>query len=853
MSLRRLVRIGFTAVLILTSFISFTSNTNPPVPYAGVTGENNCTSCHSGSTVNPSTNLTITGLPANGYTPGQSYSLTVNGSLIASTAKNGFEMTCTKTSSTTTMAGTLTGGSGVGSSVSGGKTYLYHSSNATNSWNFTWVAPVSGTGSVTFFICYVASNNNNNQTGDAVNFAQIQLNELANLPTAVITASKTSVCLGDTIYLSGSGANSPTSYTWTSTNGTSQFTSTQQNTYIVYTTAGSKSMKLTTANANGSASSTVTLFVNARPNTPTITASNSYICAGDSISLSNTTTGVSYLWLPDNKTTSSIYIKDSVAHTLKVTNTSQCSSTSVAFKAAIRPKPTVTLVSSKDTTCMKDSVLFTAGGTATSYSLYVNDTLRSTLSGTSANALLLKSGANTTYFKGTLNGCTVSSTPKSVYAQTVLSTPVVNCGTKTANSVQFTWNALSGASTYQVSLDSGKTWITANGNLAHTIGNLSPGTNVFIKVRGVDAVYCGNGNEATAICSNQSCPSVTMNITHANKACFEPGSPILTPVSVNVNSVAAKYFLQIKDSLLLTNGNSADIKLAPGLNTVHIRYIDSANISCPVDTSFNMMAYEIRKPILSINKPNGVYCYYDTDVQMKAGKALANDSMIFRVYDPSIQKDRVLAAGLDSMVIKPTMNFNTGLNNVTAMVISAISGCTSISAPVPVNRVLQAGATYTATAGTPATDITFTDNTPQTAQVVSRLWVFGDNAIDTNKITVKHSYAKADTYTTMLLVKDIFGCKDSATKSITVQSSGIAGVKETNFTVYPNPFHEVIELQTEQASEVRYWIMDITGRIVQEGHFTNKAALPSSDWKAGTYIVRMQQGDAVYVSKLIRE
>lgn len=856
MNTKRLIKAIFIMVLVCISLISYTNSPTPPAPYAGVPGESSCTSCHSGTIVNPSTSISISGLPTQGYTANTTYTLTITGPT-QSANKNEFELTCLKASSLA-MAGTLTAGANSGTTTANSHTYLRATANAFTSWTFTWTAPASGSGTCNFYVCYNASNGDGGSGGDIIHTATIAVNELANLPTADITVTPTSktICLGDTFFLSGNGQNSPTSYTWTSVNGTSQFTSTNQNTYIVYTTTGSKSMKLTTANANGTANSSVTLFVNAKPSVPSISASNSFICAGDSISLSCSNLGVTFLWMPDNKTTSSIYIKDSLSHTVKITNTSQCSNTSNVFKTAIRTKPSVSLIASIDSTCLKDSISFTASSNASSFGFYFNDTLKSTLNSGLLKSKLPINGNNKVYVNATLNGCTTKSNIATVYGQNVLPAPSVSCGTNTANSVQFNWGAINGATSYQVSLDSGKTWINPNGTLSHTVSGLNPGTTVPIRVRGVDSRFCGNGNEVSSFCSNLNCPKITATLTHDNKVCGVLGQAMFSNIQVDIpNLSTSKYFLQIKDSLSIKNATKASIQVTPGLNNIRVYFLDSSNISCPLDTMYSLMAYAVKKPTLLMNNPGGIYCFYDYGVNLKTSKSNIKDSIYFLLTDPKTQSTSILAGGLDTFINRNIIVFNPGVNALQVKLVDNASSCEALSNAINLNRVLKSNADFASSVGTPTTHITFTDNTPSIAQVTRRVWSFGDNQWDSisNLSTVTHTYTPGS-YQAYLFTADVFGCLDSVSHAINVSNTGIGSIHAlTNVNIYPNPFTNDINITNVTNEELRISCIDVNGKTIKM--FSSKEPIitwNAEDLKAGVYVIKIQNGQQTINQKLIK-
>lgn len=140
----------------------------------GAPGENNCTMCHSGSTLNGQTENILTVLDGSfntvtSYLPGQSY--TVSLTMSSDPAKRGFSATVL---SGTTMAGDFVGNGGTGTQAftGGARKYVSHLStsntSATPFWAWTWNAPATDMGDVTFYVASNSANGNNATSGDMI-------------------------------------------------------------------------------------------------------------------------------------------------------------------------------------------------------------------------------------------------------------------------------------------------------------------------------------------------------------------------------------------------------------------------------------------------------------------------------------------------------------------------------------------------------------------------------------------------------------------------------------------------------------------------------------------------------------
>jgi hypothetical protein len=144
-------------VAILFAFNQPSRNSSGALPgHTGSPGDGkNCTFCH-GGTAQPITDVITSNIPASGYTPGESYTITATTS---GSGRKGFQI------SPQNIAGDLLGTLAPGSNnklVGNGK-YVTHNSGILTpnaEWSFSWTAPPAGTGDVTFYGAFVISQPN---------------------------------------------------------------------------------------------------------------------------------------------------------------------------------------------------------------------------------------------------------------------------------------------------------------------------------------------------------------------------------------------------------------------------------------------------------------------------------------------------------------------------------------------------------------------------------------------------------------------------------------------------------------------------------------------------------------------
>ncbi len=177
------------------------------------------------------------------------------------------------------------------------------------------------------------------------------------LPTVVANASSNSICIGDNLTLTGSGAST---YVWdNSVSDGSSFSPTSTTTYSVTGTDGNGCVNTATTN----------VVVNQLPVVVANTTSDS-VCVGSSVTLSGSG-ATSYSWnnsvsdgVPFSPTSNSSY-------TVTGTDANGCVNQDVISLTSL-PSPVVNMSLSEVTLCKDESVNVSASG-ATSYSWVTND------------------------------------------------------------------------------------------------------------------------------------------------------------------------------------------------------------------------------------------------------------------------------------------------------------------------------------------------------------------------------------------------------------------------------------------------------------------------------------------------
>lgn len=281
---------------------------------------------------------------------------------------------------------------------------------------------------------YAVSTSSAGCTGAATSIV-ITVNPLPN-PSAV--ASQTAYCEGNSIYLSGSSA---TTYTWT---GPGSFSANTQTTSIISSSLSSAGVyTFSVTDANGCVNSnTVNITINTNP-VITATANPSFICVGETISLT-ANGGNSYSWNGPASYTSAVQSPsitnastlNAGNYTVVVTGVNTCTSSAVTT-VSVNSLPTFTSGVNASNICYGNAIQFNAGSSANTYSWEGPNSFSVTnnASPSIANADPSHSGTYTVTAGG--GSCSASQTiTVNVYPQIILNASATSTNICDGNDVQ---------------------------------------------------------------------------------------------------------------------------------------------------------------------------------------------------------------------------------------------------------------------------------------------------------------------------------------------------------------------------------------------------------------------------------
>ena len=165
-------------ILIAILLYPTTSNSNSTGSVGGKTGSptdnSDCTSCHYAEfPATVSTTHITSNIPSNGYTPGNTYTITT------SSWADGFEITCEENTGNTK--------TGTFFNTNASSTQLVNNGNAithtaagisSNTWSFDWEAPSIGTGDITFYGAFIAAGYpGGSNSGDFLTLSTLSISE----------------------------------------------------------------------------------------------------------------------------------------------------------------------------------------------------------------------------------------------------------------------------------------------------------------------------------------------------------------------------------------------------------------------------------------------------------------------------------------------------------------------------------------------------------------------------------------------------------------------------------------------------------------------------------------------------
>ena len=345
--------------------------------------------------------------------------------------------------------------------------------------------------------------------------------------TPVPTAATVLICSGSTATLSVASPQSGITYSW--------YDSTNQSTLLftgpVYTTAPlSVSTTYYVGAANGVCSSislaAVQVNINAVPDVPQLVKSTLSACASsvETLNIFNPQAGFTYNWYTASSGGTPLFtgvnfitpaLTATITYYAEAVNSSGCVSLA-RTPAAITVNPLPVVTAQSTSVCPGTGAALTASSADPNAIInwYADATGGSILfTGTNFTTPVLN--AATTYYAEAVDnttGCASAvRTPVPVQLTQPLAAPAVSLGEITSTSITFTWNAVAGATGYQVSLDNGVTFtVPSSGSdgLSNIVSGLQPEQSVTLVVVATGSQSCQLSGTSTAVTGTTISPLV---------------------------------------------------------------------------------------------------------------------------------------------------------------------------------------------------------------------------------------------------------------------------------------------------------------------------------------------------------
>ncbi|MCC7222491.1 MAG: choice-of-anchor L domain-containing protein [Chitinophagales bacterium] len=464
-----------------------------------------------------------------------------------------------------------------------------------------------------------------------------------------------------------------------------------------------------------------------------------------SVVTSGGTAPYTYTWSPNVSSSDNASNIAAGAYSVTVTDAAGCSDV-VALNVGNENGPTAEMTATASVCDLEQgtATITTTGGTAP-YTYEWQPNVSSTATAT---------GLNPGDYAATVtdaNGCVVT-----VVATVVgsIPPPIIACGTITDNSVEFVWEAVPGAVSYEITVNGTTTTVAAT-ELSYVVSGLGVNESVTISIVTIGDAICGESSAATWTCTSTGCPDMVLSISGLGDVyCADDNSVTLsgTPTGGTFSGIGM-------------TGNVFDPAIA-GVGTHTITYNYTAPDGCPYTTTATTTVIALPQP--TFTSPEWL-CTGNSGSFVFSGVPVAGTSYLWNFG----------SAGAQIGVGPHSVAWNSIGQQTVMLTMTSPEGCVATAMDtIPVSDMDVAASSATAV-------IDLGTSTILTATALSGLdgevtyaWT-PDNSLSCNNCPEPTATPGAmTTYT--VVATDQYGCEASATVSV--------DVVYTKAVIIPNAF-----------------------------------------------------------------
>lgn len=236
-------------------------------------------------------------------------------------------------------------------------------------------------------------------------------------------------------------------------------------------------------------------------------------------------------------------------------------------------------------------------------------------------------------------------------------------------------------------------------------------------------------------------------------------------ISFNNQSTGATFYTWDFGNTFTSNSTSPNYSY-PSAGTYNVKLVSESTTGCKDSISKSLIIYP--KPSVSFNISNNSQCLNGNNFVLTNTSSISSGS---NTYVWNFGDTKTDTSTNPKKTYSSFGNFNIQLNSISNF------GCKdSIIKTVTVNP--NPTAAFTINNSSQCLSINsfnLTNNSTIASGKFSSKWDLGDNTTDTSKNVSNKSYSSVKTYSVKLLINSVFNCKDSVTKTITVNPMPTAG------------------------------------------------------------------------------